>query len=250
MKLFLPNNVFTQILINNIPKEIEIIFRPSSLLSKDLEIFTQAVSLIPSLDLINHRTFFASSKIGISFDGLLSNSYFYFIEDQKKFEKIFLQGDVSINEFILSKILFEEKYSSQIDLILDTKTDFLTNQNYIVCGDDNFKKNYFHKGISFADEIADLLNLPFVNYLFVSQDKDQLIEFQNLFSDLDLKIENSLSSSLERIGFNFEAKNFIIENIGSVYYEVTENEVDAFNELIKLIYYHGIVDDMFDVKFL
>ncbi len=250
MKLFLPQNVFTHLLFNHIPKEIEIIFKPSSLLSKELEFNTQAISLIPSLDLINHRTFFVSPKIGISFDGLLSNSYFYFIENQKKFEKIFLHGDVSINEFILTKILFDEKYSSDVELILDTKSEINSQHNYIICGDYNFTTSFCEKGISLADEISDLLNLPYVSYLFVSQDKEQLIEFQNLFSVLDLKIENSAESTIKNLKLPEKSKNFISENFGSVYYELTENEQDGFNELIKLIYYHGIVDDMFDVKFI
>lgn len=250
MKLFLPQNVFIRFLTNHIPKEVELIYKSSSLLSKELEFNTQAIALIPSLDLINHRTFFVSSEIGISFDGLLSNSYFYFIENQKKFEKIFLRGDVSINEFILAKILFGEKYSSDVELILDTKNEVNQNQNYIICGDNNFISASFEKGISFADEISDLLNLPYVNYLFVSQDKEQLIEFQKLFSDLDLKIENLLTSTLENLALPVKSKDFINENFGSVYYELTENEHDGYNELIKLIYYHGIVDDMFDVKFI
>lgn len=250
MKLFLPQNIFTHLLINHIPKDVEVNFKPSSLLSKELEFNTQAISLIPSLYLINHRTFFVSSKIGISFDGLLSNSYFYFIENQKKFEKIFLHGDVSINEFILTKILFDEKFSSNVELILDTKNEINPDHNYIICGDYNFTSTSFEKGISLADEISDFLNLPYVNYLFVSQDKEQLIEFQNLFSDLDLKIENSAESSLENLKLPQKSQNFISENLDSVYYELTENEQDGFNELIKLIYYHGIVDDMFDVKFI
>lgn len=191
-----------------------------------------------------------SSKIGISFDGLLSSSYFYFIENQKRFEKILINGDVSINDFILSKILFEEKYSSKVELVLDTKNEIISNQNYIICGDYNFKSIYYEKGISLADEISDLLNLPYVNYLFVSQDKEQLIEFQNLFSDLDLKIENSAESTIQNLDLHIKSQKFIVENLGSVYYELTENEQDGFNELIKLIYYHGLVDDMFDVKFI
>lgn len=250
MKLFLPNNIFTSILINHLPKEIDIEFKSSPLLAKELEYNTQAISLIPSIDLINHRSFFVSSKIAISFDGLLSTSYFYFYENQKSFDKIFLKGDVSINEFILSKIIFNEKYSSNIELILDTKNEKLRNQNYIICGDENFTNSYFEKGISFADDISEFLNLPYVNYLFVSQDKEELISFQNKFTDLDFKIENYLKSNLDLINLDGNAKNFIINNFGSVYYEMTENEQDAINELIKLVYYHGIVDDMFDIKFV
>ncbi|MBI5807418.1 MAG: hypothetical protein HZA74_03355 [Ignavibacteriales bacterium] len=250
MKLFAPNNIFVSILKNHIPSDVDVIYKPSSLISKELEFNTQAIAMIPSLDLIKNRNLFVASKYAVSFDGLLSNSYFYFIEGQKKIEKIHLQGDVSINEFILSKIIFEEKYSSQIELILDTKNEKLKENNYIICGDDNFIDSRFQKGISFADDISEFLNLPYVNYIFVSQDKESLDLFQKKFSDLDIKIENSAESSLQLLNIPNDSKEFILSNLGSVYYEMTENEQDGLNELIKLVYYHGIVDDMFDVKFL
>lgn len=250
MKLFAPNNIFVSILKNQIPIDVELIFKPSSLIAKDLEINTQAIALIPSLELIKYRNFFVSSKYAISFDGLLSNSYFYFIEGQKKIERIHLKGDVSINEFILSKIIFEEKYSTQVELILDTKKEKMKENNYIICGDENFTSSNFQKGISLADDISEFLNLPYVNYIFVSQDRESIELFQNKFSDLDLKIENSAESSLQFLNILNDAKEFILTNLGSVYFEMTENEQDGLNELIKLVYYHGIIDDMFDVKFL
>jgi hypothetical protein len=52
MKLFAPNNIFVSILKNHIPTDVDVIYKPSSLISKELEFNTQAIAMIPSLDLI------------------------------------------------------------------------------------------------------------------------------------------------------------------------------------------------------
>ena len=122
MKLILPKNIFSSFLKPLLPPEYqnELMYQEFSLICKSLEYNTSAIALIPSLELVNHRNLFVSNKIALSFDGVLSNSYFYFIEGEKKFQRIYLRGDISLNEILLAKILFAEKFSSQIEITLDT----------------------------------------------------------------------------------------------------------------------------------
>ena len=86
MKLIMPKNVFSAILKTALPQkyQIDILYQESSLICKSLEYNTSAIALIPSLELINNRNLFVSKKIALSFDGMLSNSYFYFIKGEKE----------------------------------------------------------------------------------------------------------------------------------------------------------------------
>ncbi len=109
-KILLPQNVFSKILLSelNINENYTIEFQPSSLIANKLSQDDNSIGLIPTLDLVTFNDLYISSKIGLSFNALLSNSYIHFKEEQKTIEQIFLKGDVTSNEIILSKILFKE----------------------------------------------------------------------------------------------------------------------------------------------
>jgi hypothetical protein len=254
MKLIFPKNIFSSILNSVIPDELkkEVLYNESSLICKSLEYHTSAVALIPTLDLVNHRNLFVSQKIGISFDGVLSNAYFYFIEKEKSMQKLFLRGDVSINEILLSKIIFKELYSSPVDITLDTNKTLETNRDYIIAGDENFCLWNYQSSISIADEVSNLIDLPYVNFVFASPDKDSLIEFNKQVAaiNIDKSIEENIGNILANLDIPTQAKEFVKENMDSIYFEMTGNEEDALNELIKLVFYHGIINDIFDVKFV
>jgi hypothetical protein len=252
MKLILPKNIFSAILKTVLPQEYqtEVIYQESSLICKSLEYNTSAIALIPSLELVNHRNLFVSRKIALSFDGMLSNSYFYFIEGEKEFKKIYLRGDISLNEILLAKILFAEKFSSQIEIALDTNKNPEKGKDYILAGDENFLSWNYQSAISLADEASEMIGLPYVNFVFASQDKDALEEFNEQIVPIDERIDSEITSIVKGLTVSENVKIFIIENLGSVYFDMTDNEENAVNELIKLIFYHGIIDDIFDVKFI
>ncbi len=251
MKLIAPKNFFTSVFAAALNKnEFELFFVEASLIGKELEYNTSAIGLIPSLDLINHRNLFVSSKYAVSFDGMLSNSFFYFHENERRFEKITLCGDVSLNDIILTKILFSERFSSQAEITLDTGNAPTKGKDYLVVGDENYSMWDFKNGISFSDQVAEMLDFPYVNYVFASPDKEALSNFNNLIGNVDQTIEEKIDDIIKHISLNEEAKLFFKENIDSVYYEMTSNETEGLNELIKLLFYHGIIEDMFDIKFV
>jgi hypothetical protein len=115
-KFYLPRNIFSQILLSEIEDNSGLEFEsvPSSLIVKNILNEKDSVGLIPTLDLIMNKDLFVSSEIGISFDALLSNSYIHFKEEQETIDELFLRGDVTSNEVILSKILFKEFYDVEI----------------------------------------------------------------------------------------------------------------------------------------
>lgn len=250
MKLFAPQNIYTSILKNVLPDWMEVVPRPSSLVVKELEKNTEALAIIPSLELINNKTLLVSGKFGISFDGILSNSYYYFSEGERAIKKILVRGDVSINEIILAKILFEERYSSSVELVLDTAEKMESGTDYIVSGDYNFTSSKYEKAISLADEVSEMLDFPYVNFVLVSKDRESLTNFEKQIESLDELIEEKLSDSLQKLEIPQSSKEFIKENYSTVYFDLTENEKEGLTELVKLAYYRGISEDIFDIKFV
>ncbi|MDP2037995.1 MAG: MqnA/MqnD/SBP family protein, partial [Ignavibacteria bacterium] len=211
---------------------------------------TQALALIPSLELIKHKDLLVSNKLGISFDGMLSNAYYYFSEGERAIKKILVRGDVSVNEIILAKILFEERYSSNVELVLDTTDKMDHGKDYIVSGDYNYTSEKYERAISLADEVSEMLDFPYVNFILVSKDRESLTNFEKQIDSMDEIIEEKLAESLGKLDVPQGSKDFIKENFSSVYYDLTENEKDGLTELIKLVYYRGIIEDMFDIKFV
>ena len=117
-------------------------------------------------------------------------------------------------------------------------------------GNENFMSRDFSTGLSFSDMVAEMLDLPYVNFVFTSMDKESLAKFNGNFENIDINIEDNISSISDQLEVSDEVKNYVKVNIGSLYFEMTDNEKVAVKELVKLIYYHGIIDDIFDIKFI
>ncbi len=252
MKIQIPSNIFTAIFALNLPDKYRqsVETRPSSVIVKEIEEGKAEAGLIPSLDLINHKELLVSKKIAVSFDGDLSNSYLYFKPNQNSFDTIKLQGDVTTNEVILSKILFRERFNSDVKIVLDTEEVNFENQNYLLCGNINLEKEYFDKGISFSDQIAEMINYPYTQYLLASRDENLIAKLNDDLKDLDKIIEDNLEENLSKIRFGKKVDDFLKREFNSVYYEMTQNEVDGFSDLLRQPYYHTMIEEIFEIKFV
>lgn len=252
MKILIPQNIYSAIFAMSLPGEFKnfIEVRPSSVISNELETDDDAVGLMPSMDLYKHKELFVSGQMGLSFDGVLSNAYIYFQPDQVAFKNLMMRGDVSTNEMILSKILFTERYAQDVTLVLDTAPVDFENKNYIIVGNENLDHKPFDRGMSFADQIAALIDYPYVNFVLASKQQGNLIEFGNSVKSLDKRIEDNIENYLSKIELQDELYDGIVSELNSVYFEVTENEREALTEMIKLPFYKGIYEDIIDIKFV
>ncbi|WKZ70546.1 MAG: hypothetical protein QY331_04670 [Melioribacteraceae bacterium] len=252
MKIIIPQNIYAAFIAMSLPDELKknIVVKPSALICNELQNDASAIGLIPSLDIFKHRELYISSKLGLSFDGVLSNTYIYFQPDQLGFTNLFLRGDVSTNEIILSKILFSERYSQDVNIVLDTAEFDLDNNNYIVVGNENLDYNPIDKGMSFADQVASLIDYPYVNFIWASKSEGNLLELQQSLPELDKKIEDNIEKYLSKIDIQDNLYDSIVAELNSVYFEMTENEKEALVELIKLPFYSGIFDEIIELKFV
>lgn len=250
MNIVIPQNIYSAIFAMQIPDEFKsnVKVTASSLIANEIEKENSDIGLMPTFDLLNHNELFISKKVALSFDGTLSNTYLYFVPGTDKITELFLRGDVSSNEIILSKILFSERFDSNIKLTLDTSEIIDENKNYIIAGSDNFGSVDFNKGLSFSDQVAEMLDYPYVNYVWVSKNEEKLNEFNKFFNDMDKNVEDKIGLILNTMNLRKEVSDFIESNLNTVYFEMTDNEIAGLHELIKLPFYHGILKEMFELK--
>lgn len=255
MKTLIPQNLFSAIWALTLTDEEKsnLVIKNSSLATQCLLDDEAEVALIPSMDLLSHKDLFVSTKFCLAFDGNVSNSLFLFSEEQTEIDKIMVRGDVSSNELILTKLLFSERFDMEVEVELDTeKSDQLDpTKNYLIVGNENYfdPSRLFNK-VSFSDLIAELINFPYVNYVLASKSEEAIKKFNESFRDVDSKIEDNIEEYLKKLDLDPTVKSFLSENISTIYFDMTTNEEMGLTELIRLPFYHGIIKDIIEVKFV
>jgi len=250
-KFYLPRNIFSQILLSEIEDKSEIDFQfvPSALIVKNISNEKDSVGLIPTMDLITNKDLFVSSEIGISFDALLSNAYIHFKEEQETIDELFMKGDVTSNEVILSKILFKEFYDVEVKTTLLNKevTDF--KDNILVIGDENYEKELFLNGLSFAEEIIELINAPYVNFVLAAKSEETIKEFNSKYKSSFTK---GHSDNFDNIFPDIPqtSLDFLSVNIQHLVFDFDEQDVEGIKQLLQMPYYHGMINEMIELKFV
>ena len=252
MKILLPDNIYAKIFFSLLPgfTEAEIIYSKSAVISKELDEDKADIARIPSMDILSHPAFYISGKAAISFDGAVSNSYFYFIKQLRFVKELFLRGDVSKNEVILSKIIFEEQFDSTPEIFLDSKEFSLNEKNYLICGNENFTDNLLDAGFSLADQIADMLEAPYVNYVLASKNEQIIKNLNTKIADLDKMLEDNFEAVSKNLNVGEHVLSFVRDNLNSLYFDMTEIERKSFADLIQLAYFAGIIEDIPDIKLI
>lgn len=250
-KILLPKNVFSKIFLSelNLGENVAIEFHPASIIAKKLLQQENSIGLIPTLDLLTSKDLFVSSKIGLSFNALLSNSYIHFKEGQETLEQIFLKGDVTTNEIILSKILFKEFYDVDVTPTLVKDETAHINDNTLIVGDENYEKELFLNGLSFAEEIIELLDAPYVNYILAGSSEKLLKDFTEKHRD---ELLNGHTEDYSKLltGITQTSIDFISVNIQHIVFDLEDQDLEGIKSLMQLPYFHGILKDMIDIKFV
>ncbi len=252
MKILLPENIFTSLLEKNLPDDLKAQVKhfPSSLITRELNNNDSAAALIPITDLLNNKELFVSGKAGLSFEESLCNSYLYFNSQNKDLSRVGLAGDVSSIEALLSKILFKELYNTDVNISLITGDNKYTGENIVLVGNKNFKDEIYTAGISFAEEIIELINLPFVNFVFASKSKDLLEELNSKIPGIGRRIYDSVEENEFGNNLSDTTRDYIKTNISSAVFEFNKQDIDGIDQLLRLPYYHGIIKDIVVVNFV
>jgi hypothetical protein len=250
MKIFLPNNIYSRLIKNSFAteKDVSIIFKPSSMLTKELISNDETVALIPTMDLLHHNNLFISESFGISFEGSLCNAYFYFNSDKNDLDKINIVGDVSSVEVVLTTILFKEIYKLDVEINLVKSYSDKTKENVLIVGDDNFIDQKIERGLSFSDEIMEIISLPYVNYVLASKTEKHIKEIIPDFKDVSLSVYDKIENGQIVESISETAKEYIQKNVSSLIMNFDENEIDGITQLLRLPFYHGMIENIVELK--
>jgi hypothetical protein len=249
MNIIFPENVFTSVIALTLPEDLRtnLRFHPASSISSELEKDPDSIALIPAVDLINHRELFISKKYGISFEGSLCNSYIYFSEN-RTVKSLNIAGDVSSSEVILSRILFKELYNLEVEVGISASLKRDAN-NLILVGKQNFYDDRLFEGISFSEEYVELLSLPYVNYLLASRDEIMVNQLEKVLVEKIPGVYDAFEILDRYFSFSEKVLTYIKQNISSLVLEFDEQDLEAFNQLLMLPYFHGIIKDIVEPRF-
>jgi hypothetical protein len=250
MNILFPENIFTSIIALTLPENLKrnLRFHQASSISSALEKDKDSIALIPATDIISHRNLFISKKYGISFEGSLCNSYIYFSEN-RSLKSLNIAGDVTSSEVILSKILFKELYNLEVEVGLSASLDRDIN-NLILVGKQNFYDDRLFEGISFSEEVVELISLPYVNYVLASVDDKLLLEFEPVIIEKIPAVYDNFENLEQYFSFSEKTLGYIKQNISSLVLGLDEQDIEAINQLILLPYFHGIIKEIVEPKYL
>jgi hypothetical protein len=258
MNIFFPQNLFTRLVYDSLPDDIkkDVLFRPSSIITKEIIGRNDSAALIPVMDLIKNKDLFISRSFGISFEGSLNHSYIYFDKSGSKnaegineLHEINLLGDFSSTEIILSKILFQELYDSSVSINLLIEEKNIEGKNLIITGDKNFTGEKIFSGISFSEEIIEILSFPFVCFILASNEETIIQKINERLKGISSLIYDKAEKGDLPGTYSDMVKGYIRQNISSFIMDLDSNDCDGIDHLLQLPYLHGMIENIIDLKF-
>jgi len=250
MNIYFPNNLFARLAAKKFPDRLkkDIQFLPAQQITTKLLVDKQCVGLIPTMDLINHQDLFVSSKLGITFDGSLNNSYYYFGGNQQTIKDIYLLGDITSVEVILTKVLLSELYNMTPEIHLSAGVEVGNDRSYLVAGDNNFKKDLALRGVSLSEEVSDHLEVPFVNFVFAATNETLLKDLHKILPEIEETLR--ISDLKGEYEFSEITEEYISDNLSSIIIKFDESDIEGIKQLVLLPYYYQIMEEMFEIKFV
>ena len=251
LRLGIPDTIFADIFVSAFPKEFfHVTKHGNHELLELLELGQIDLALIPSLEIIGTDNLFVSKRFGIAFDGAVSDDFIYFPKNEKNLSKVGLAGNVSMNEVVLSKVIFRENYNIEIEQkVLETLRD-VEDSTLISSGDINYANENYKHGESFSELVAEFIDAPYLKFVLASTVKNNIEFVNNQISGLEEEIEVLTKSILKKFGFSPVAAEFIMNNFNSVYFELTETETEGYEDLRKIPFYYGLVEELKEIVFV
>ena len=145
------------------------------------------------------------------------------------------------SEAVLVQLVLKEKYGSVPDVVrTDAPVESALEQTdaILLVGDEALRREELSNKIDIVDEWIDITELPYVHGFWVTR-------------------ENFLASSdVRRLTANFAGQKAwtsppsVDGRVPVMAYAMDENAVDGLTEFIRLAYYHGLLNDIPDLRFL
>ncbi|MCK6615006.1 MAG: hypothetical protein L6Q47_12275 [Ignavibacteriaceae bacterium] len=251
MRLLLPDNIYFRALVSVLPQEKGITagFLPSASIISAITTGEADVAFLPSLYLTNDESLRISSKIGLSFEGLGSTSYLVLHEvPEEGRPDISITGDHSAQEALLAKMLMNELYTIEPKFHIKAPEDALHDKNIILAGDLAFISGKYREALSFAEEVVEMGDLPYLNFVFCAKDSGKGKQAEKIILEAVDKFYDALEGE-ELFGLDPESRQFVRENMQNTILDIDEADLEGLNNLLRMLFYEGLADDIRELKF-
>jgi len=123
------------------------------------------------------------------------------------------------------------------------------NDNILIVGDENYEKELFLNGLSFSEEIIELLDAPYVNFILAGSSENLLKDFSEKHRD---ELLNGHTEDYSKLltGITQTSIDFISVNIQHIVFDLEDQDLEGIKSIMQLPYFHGILKDMIDIKFV
>ncbi|GMU86263.1 MAG: hypothetical protein AMXMBFR48_15050 [Ignavibacteriales bacterium] len=251
MRLLLPDNIYFRALVSILPPESKISaeFRPSAALLSAFDQKEADLAFLPSFYLIKDETLRISSKIGLSFEGLGSTSFIVLHEAPEEGKpELSVTGDHSIQEVLLVKMLMNELYGLEPAFHIKAPEDALADKNIILAGDLAFTSGKYKEALSFAEEVVEMGDLPYLNFVLAARDSGKGKQAEKIILEAVDEFYNDLEGE-ELFGLDPESRQFVRENMQNTILDIDEADLEGLNNLLRMLFYQGLADDIRELKF-
>jgi len=145
------------------------------------------------------------------------------------------------SEIVLANIILAEKYEIHAQIVPTTSGVSCLGREadaFLACGDLASKLTDYQNKLDLVDEWHDITELPFVHGFWVTREGSLTDE------EIGLIIENG-KAGLKKMKDSDTSQEHITFS-----YLLGEEEIQAVGEFFRMAYYHGILKDIPDIKFI
>lgn len=245
----IPDNILANLFIAAFPentfKDVKRIKSPELLTS--LITGKCDFALIPTMELIKKPELVVSGNFGISLDGEISNSFYYFKSGQKSVNEIYLEGDISYQDVMLTKLIFKEIYGISPELKINT-TGALPGENRVISGDENYRDDLLFDGLNMTGEVIEFLGYPFVNYVLTAKTEEKMSELEMSVSGKIREIYDILEDFQFPAIFSEQVIEYFDDMKNHIAFSFYEHHQEAIDNLIGFPFLLGMTEDVPDYK--
>ncbi len=247
MKLYLPDNFIGYILEQSLPEGLfsGVSYMRSGDLAGHAGSTPSDIFLAPSIDLTGKKELYISGKTAAIIDTKISTGFMYYPGNgADNLSRIGVSGDFCKQDIILAKLMFNELYGSDPEIKI-TGSELPDDYDaLLLMGNGNFTKDQFKNGIAWSDEVIELLDSSFVQYSFTSDDADSLKLLNSYADEIDERAVQIKLGFLKDKGYGKEAQKFVYESLNYLNFKMTEDDIESFNNLVRLPYFAGIYKEI------
>lgn len=251
MNLFLPDNFIGYVLEHALPDGLfkTVSYMRSGDIAGHAGNNSDDVFLAPVLDLADNNEIYVSGKSAAIIDMNISTGFMYYSgKATDELKRAGIAGDICKQDIILAKLLFNELYGSDPELKIVKADNWGDLDALLLFGNENFSNDRFTEGVSWSDEVIELLDSSFVQYVFASGNTDSL-KLLNTYSDyID---ENALKiklSFLKERKYGRESQKFIYDSLNYLNFKMTPDDLDSLTNLVRLPFLAGIYKDVRELR--